>query len=197
MAPNRVLRAVLVATALVMAACGSPGSGKTPIDPEAGRTPGTQVGEPASPRHVQIYSAVIHQIIRVDNTFGGADGDVPFDHVLIDTIVGGDRSGSADDGDEGESMAPEMRDALQAELSDLPDVRFVEGDEAVNEDEGGLKMDGAALVSLGTIPDGADRVEVKVGMLCGSLCGTWLTYVVEAATDGWKVTGTTGSVGIS
>jgi hypothetical protein len=94
-------------------------------------------------------------------------------------------------------MDSEMRHALRAELSDLPDVRFIDGDEAINKDEGGLKIEEAALVSLGTIPDGEERVEVKVGMLCGSLCGTWLTYVVESAAGGWKVTGTTGPVGIS
>jgi hypothetical protein len=64
-------------------------------------------------------------------------------------------------------------------------------------EDGGVVRDHGALVTLGTIPDGERRVEVGVSLYIANLAGTWLTYVVELAADGWAVTGTTGPVAIS
>ena len=191
----RAARMVTAIVLLVLAACGEP-TGR-PTEP-TGEPAGSDGGS-VSQRDLQIYSAVVHQVIEVDNTFGGPSKAVPFDHVLISDRIGGDGASMEDDtlGPGGEEMSPEMQEALGAELADLPDVRFVAYDDAINEEEGGLKLENAALVSLGNVPDGGDRVEVPVGMLCGGLCGTWLTYVVVASDEGWRVTGTTGPVGIA
>src|SRR5918995_6746185 len=111
----RVSRVVaLVLMAVLASACGSPAA--TPPDPTIEPAAGS---ERVSGRHVQIYSAVIHQIVEVDNTFGGEGKDVPFDHVLIDKTVGGDRSGMEGGSEEGTPLSPEMQEALEAELADL------------------------------------------------------------------------------
>lgn len=191
----RGARAVAAVVVLVMTGCGEPTA--SPQQPSV--EPAGGGDESAAARDVEIYSAVVHQVIEVDNTYGGPSKPVPFDHVLISDRIGGDGSSMEDDtlGPGGDPMTAEMQEALATELEDLPDVRFVGYDGAIDKEQGGLKMENAALVSLGSIPDGDERVEVRVGMLCGGLCGTWLTYVVVASGGGWEVTGTTGPVGIA
>jgi hypothetical protein len=54
-----------------------------------------------------------------------------------------------------------------------------------------------ALVRLGPIRGNRSRVEVPASAYCGSLCGHWMTLVIERTEAGWEATGTTGPVAIA
>jgi len=90
---TRALAGGLVVVALLtIPACGSP---QSPVD-ATGEGSSAAAGGEVPARQLQIYSAVVHRVIEGDNTFGGAGEDVPFDHVLIDTTIGGERSGTGE-----------------------------------------------------------------------------------------------------
>lgn len=85
-------------------------------------------------------------------------------------------------------------------LADLGPVTFVADRTSVtvNEDSCPEVKDGGILMTVGPAASAGDRVEVGVNGFVACLGATWLTYVVEYTSGtGWRVTGTTGSIGIA
>ena len=153
--------------------------------------------DPAVERQVAIYSAIIRQLVTVDHTFGDGDPGFRVIYVLDRTDGGaGDPEGT---GQGGQPLAPEVQEGIKAALKDLPPVEFVSDRNSVvgSDTEGNQVHNEGALVTLAPIPDGEDRVEVDASLYMANVAGTWLTYVLEGSAADWKVTGTTGAVGIS
>jgi hypothetical protein len=153
---------------------------------------------PEPSRESRVYAAVIRQLVTVDHTFGGGDPGFRVIYVLDRAAAdAGDAMGSVEA--DGPPIPVRVQEEIQAALADLPPVRFVATSRAVVGPmaKGGAVMNQGALVTLGTVPPGRDQVEVGTSLYIANLAGTWLTYVVERAGDGWAVTGTTGPVAIS
>jgi hypothetical protein len=153
---------------------------------------------PEPSRESQVYAAIVRQLVTEDHTFGGGDPGFRVIYVL-DRATPRAADGIAPEADEGTPIAPGVQREIRAALSDLPPIRFVPRRQEVvgPMEDGGVVKDHGALVTLGTIPPGENRVEVGASLYIANLAGTWLTYVVELGGDGWAVTGTTGPIAIS
>jgi hypothetical protein len=188
----RRIGVILVVAALALAGCG----GST----EKG--PATEAGSPAAEPddRTAVYAAVVRQLVTKDNTF--EDEESPFGRVFIDVHV--DATGDPyDPGAQkpmGMRLSAEEQAAILRELADLPRVEFVEHPDSVVVDEGACAQaieGNGALITLGPISGDAERVTVPNDMFLGCQGGVWLTYVLERAEGGWRVTGTEGPIVIS
>lgn len=184
----KIVMVVLVMAGALAGAC------EPTMHPDADHT--------AAPRHVdgstrtvEIYAAVVTQLVTEDNTFGG--GEAPFEHVyIVDAAVTGAGLVRARDR-RAERFEAAVRTGLRRELNELPPVDFVSDPDVVRGDRQGNVRADAVLITLGPIIGNGERVEVGASLWCSRMCGRWLTYVVEFGADGWIVTGTTGPQAIS
>jgi hypothetical protein len=178
-----VMKRALVLLALGVPACGGLA---TPGGPEPPN------------REALIYAAVIRQLVTVDHTFGESDPGFRVVYVMDRADPKAADAGVLDE-DRGTPIEPEVQEAIRDELTDLPPIEFISDRREVigSFEKGGLVKKNGALVTLGTIPDGDDRLEIGASLYIAGLAGTWLTYVVESTPDGWEVTGTTGPIAIS
>lgn len=183
--------AALVIAGVLLGACGAPA--------RVARTNGTPPRAAQRERRtIEIYAAVVRQLVTKDHTFGGAPS--PFDHVyIVDGAVKG--AGDPMKGDErpDRPFGDKVKAGLRRELADIPPVDFVSDPDSVRLGKNG--MDGVendgAIITLAPIAGGGDRTEVSNSLWCGGLCGQWLTYVVKLEGDVWRVSGTTGPYAIS
>jgi hypothetical protein len=192
-------RYAVLLVSLVLASAGCEAGGPAP--PRSSGESGTpQSGiDPGNDRSVAIYSAVIRQLVTKDHTFG--QGESPFEHVyVLDGVV--PRTGNVNQSFSTEPDRPfadDLKQAIEAELRDLPPIDFVTDRDSVlrgRQGRGGVVNRGV-IVSLGPIAPSGNRVEVANNLWCGGLCGQWLTYVVKRQHGRWRVTGTVGPVAIS
>jgi hypothetical protein len=148
-------------------------------------------------RAIGIYSAVVRQLVTKDHTFGG--GPSPFERVFI---VDGAVQRANDPGLSREAprpFTPEVRAGILGELGDLPPVEFVSDPDSVvvgSRECAHVKGNGV-LITLGPIKGGKDRATVPNGLYFACLGGQWLTYELERADEGWRVTGYKGPYIIS
>lgn len=159
-------------------------------------TPPTQAA--GDPVLVEVYAAVIRQLYTVDHTFD-APPDWPRVYVMRatdDTIAG--------DGSQVKAsivLSAGVQDGIAQALADLPtELVWIDSwDEVEIGGETGL-VDGGdgAIVTLGNLhPQDDGTLQVPVGMTCGGLCGTGMTYVLAEVDGSWQVTGVAGPVWIS
>lgn len=149
----------------------------------------------ATERAVAIYSTVLRRLTTTsDNTFG-EDHEFPVIYVLDRAFP---NAGNPDEDTGGEPISEEVRDGILAALVDL-NVEFVSDRDSVigPESDGSIVENDGALATLGTLPEGDQKVEIGASLYIGNLAATWLTYVVENQEGDWTVTGTTGPVSIS
>jgi hypothetical protein len=97
-----------------------------------------------------------------------------------------------------DSLSPQEQEALTTRLEDLgAPVTFVDDTTSLYDENwlsGELDM---IVLRLGTIAETATGVEVGGSFGCGGLCGSGTTYRLEETSDGWEVTGTTGTAWIA
>jgi hypothetical protein len=187
------LLALGIALALTAMGCASPPR----TGPETWPAPSSR--DEASEREIAIWSATIRRLMMHDNTFGA--GEVPFDRIYVLDRADPDAAdmGNAKDDRKPKPISFDVQGGIQAELADLPPIAFVSSGNEVLADKDGcahVRKNGA-LVTLGTIPDTDEKVEVEMGMFVACLAGTWLTYVVAHDNGEWRVTGRTGPIAIS
>ena len=199
---------LLVGAALVLTACDrSTESGPTTETGGPTTVAGGPTTETVSPsvqpdaRRVGVYSAVVRQLLTKDHTFGG--GRAPFKRVFIDVRIdedAGDPRGALEGPPaQAPRLAAEDQAAILRELADVPRVRFVEDSDSVivGSDSCAHVRGNGALITLGPISGGSERVTVPNGLFIACLGGQWLTYVLENGDGGWKVVGTKGPIVIS
>lgn len=157
----------------------------------------------AEERKAAIYSAVIRQLVKKDNTFGSAPS--PFKAVYI---LDRPSKGAADPDAEvagassREPFSEELKSAVRARLADLPPVRFVRTRSSVVVGEKahsspGHVRAGGVLITLGPIVGDEGKVRVANSWWMNGLSGQWLTYVLGRQETGWEVTGISGPIAIS
>jgi hypothetical protein len=144
---------------------------------------GPRAGAEAS-RTADVYTAVIERLATTDSSFGA---DHRFGTVWVlewtkaDTVIG------ADDQAEIERRLAGLHVEFLGERSTVVETS----------DQCDHVRDGGALMTLGAIPEGDDRVEVRAELFVACLAAVFLTYAVENGDEGWRVTGTVGGIGIA
>jgi hypothetical protein len=147
-----------------------------------------------SERRIAIWSATIRGLIEGEG--------LSFDRIYVLDRADPDAAGPGRNEKRNRKQKPisaGVQAGIQDRLDDLPPVVFVSSGKDVLLDEDGcthVRKNGA-LVTLGIIPDGDEKVEVETGMFIACLACTWLTYVVEHEGGEWKVTGTTGPIAVA
>ena len=179
------MKRALAATALAMAAaCVGQGSAGPGSDgPSGGRPTGPD------PTRVEIYTAAFRSLAETEGWF---------DPVLLDDRICPDIGDvRAAPGPCEERFTEAEQAAILAGLDDLPGIRFVDDAGRIQDKIFSGGLEGAGLLSVGTIDGDAERVTVGGRSYCGGLCAHWMTLVVRDRPAGWTVTGTTGPIAIS
>jgi hypothetical protein len=185
--------AALILAGVFAGACGSPSSGLN----VGGASPDESVNS-GRERSVEIYAAVIRQLVTEDHTFG--DSPSPFEHVyVVDGAVDDAADPMRRESAPEEPFNREVKEGLKEELNDLPPVDFVSDPDSVRDGKSGIKgvKNDGVIITLGAIAGDGEEVEVGNSLWCSIGCGQWLTYVVELQDGQWEVTGTTGPSSIS
>ncbi|MGH3728968.1 MAG: hypothetical protein ACRDTU_09475 [Micromonosporaceae bacterium] len=101
--------------------------------------------------------------------------------------------------DDGPAITRRTQKRITRQLSDVAPVTFITERQSVvaGKDHCKLTDDRAILITLAPVPDSGDRLEIGVNGWYGCLGGTWLTYLVTADAEGWRVEGTTGAKSMS
>ena len=141
----------------------------------------------------QIYSAVLRQLILVDNPF--AKAPTPIGHVyIVDGLAS--RSSEMFTAADGPPFGAELKNDITAQSADLPPVEFVTNPqlhaEPARQGPTGVAGDGVIVGLSPTSRQDDGMVHVGAGLWCGIDCGLGLTYVLDHADGQWTVTATTG-----
>lgn len=177
--PSRMrFRTCLAITAIVLAGCTATGSDE---------------GDAAT---AEMMAAALHQLVTVDNTFGGSPP--PFsEYLILDHID----TGAGDPATVGEPTARDLGEeeqaAIEASLGEFGTLRWIDDPDEWRTDGLLPKVEGSVILGVGEPDVDGDVALVPVSLWCGPLCGTWLTYRVELSGDTWAVTGIEGPVAIS
>ena len=169
-------------------ACGSAGPTST-VPPEG-----------SSPNRAAIYAVALHQLVSVDNTFGG-DGN-PWSELLVLASLDPSASdatfgGGAPDPQQVRPLTAEERNAIEAALSPLAPIRWIDDADEWRTDDLMPVIPGSAIVGVGAITFDDQAPLVPMSMWCGGLCGTWFTYRVTLSDAGWVVSGIEGPIAVS
>jgi len=145
-----------------------------------------------------IYAVALHELVTDDNTFGG--GGNPFSELLVLTAL--DAAAGAGYIREGSTggirpLSDGERSAIEAALSPLAPVRWIDDAAAWRTDEMMPVVEGSAILSVGSITFDGDGALVPMSMWCGGLCGTWFNYRVIQSDQGWIVAGIEGPIVVS
>lgn len=184
-----------VAVAILAAACGDgddTGNGDPPAPSTTTDSIDTTSGEAAPVDGVaEIMAAALHQLVTVDNTFGG--GDVFDLHLVLDHTdpSAGDGLGAERPLTDGEMAA------ITETLDPRGEVMFIENADDWRTDDLMPTKDGSVILGVGEPEIDGSTARVGVSLWCGGLCGTWFTYSVEKIEGIWQVTGIDGPVAIS
>jgi hypothetical protein len=130
------------------------------------------------PDRVGVYAALIRFLVASPDTEGRIGSDIHVDPTLCSI----DHSNCKD------RLSDEEQTAIASQLGDLGTVRFIEG----------FSDGDPTKILLGPIDETADGTRVEGGSICGGLCGTGGTYIVEPTTSGdpgYVVTGIDRSYG--
>jgi hypothetical protein len=188
---------IRAAAAFILAASALAGCAGSPSDGHRGATTPTTT---ARATESLIYSAVLRQLILVDNTFTVAKGVSPFTRVYIVDGVS-PRSAQLSLDAEGEPFSEDLKREIASQSTSLPPVEFIaDPEDKVDPKLNGMSgvVDNGVIVGLGAIEhQNNTSMHVGAGFFCGSVCGTGLTYVVEKIDGQWQITGNTGPFSIS
>ena len=172
------LFATIALFGVLATACGSAGPTST-VPPEG-----------SSPNRAAIYAVALHQLVSVDNTFGG-DGN-PWSELLVLASLdpsAGDATfgGGAPDPQQVRPLTAEERNAIEAALSPLAPIRWIDDADEWRTDDLMPVIPGSAILGVGAITFDDQAALVPMSMWCGGLCGTWFTYRVTLSDAGWVV----------
>ena len=181
----------LVVVVLALAAC-DPAPGSAAGDPEPSPSMTERID---TSREAQIYAAVIRRLVTKDGY-----GPPSFRHIyVVDGPV--PKAGSVWTGlrPADEAFSESLRKAMVRRLADLPPIDFIGDPNRLRLGRaggGGVKNKGV-IITLAPIAPGPGELKVGTGLWCGGDCGQWLTYVVRAEGEGWRIIGTAGTATVA
>ena len=173
------VRALTLVVALVVVACGESG--------DAGDN-----GDTDSP---EMMAAALEQLVTVDHTFG--EGPPPFTEYLLQTSTDPFAGNPTGDGDESRLLTDDERQAIEAVISELGPVRWIDDPDEWRTPDLRPTVDGAVILGVGEATVEGETGLVPVSLWCGGLCGTWMTYGLEEVDGAWTVTGIEGPIAMS
>lgn len=175
----RLMIALLVG-ALLLLGC-SAGAGTTELSAED---------------EIDIYSAVVRQVVGPDDTFGGTL-EKPILYIVRNTDdAAGDPTVSQS---ESVALSEEVRQGITATLSDLPsEIVWIDSREDVEIDPDTGALPDGVIITLGNIhrQEGGE-VQAAGSIYIGNLAAGGQTYLLQEQDGQWAVTGTTGMGWIS
>jgi len=162
----------------------------------AGETEAT--APPAAVKEAEVYVQVLGRYLGTpaENSFPGRTFATVY---LLDQAFpdAGDPSGNHE---RGTPIGPDTQRQITAALSRVAHVAFIADRNTVIETRNGCAQvrDGGILITLGTANGDDHEVQVAINGFVACLGATWLTYIVQNQPgNGWRVTGTTGSMAIA
>ena len=188
-----IVAGVLAVAAVGTAGCARGAAAGVPPAGEASAGDG-----PAGAREAAIYVQVLRRYLSTpaENSFPGR----AFKTVYVLDQAFPDAGDPAGKHERAKPIAPRTQQQIAAALAGVAHVAFIADRYTVIETRDGCAQvkDGGILITLGT-PNGDDhKVQVAINGFVACLGATWLTYVVQNQPGtGWRVTGTTGPIGIS
>ena len=195
---RRMLVIVIVTGVLAVAVVGTAGCARSA---GAGVPPAGEASAgdgPAAAREAAIYVQVLRRYLSTpaENSFPGR----AFKTVYVLDQAFPDAGDPAGKHERAKPIAPNTQHHITAALAGIAHMAFIRDRHTVIETRDGCAQvkDGGILITLG-IPNGDDhKVQVAINGFVACLGATWLTYVVQNQPGtGWRVTGTTGPMGIS
>ncbi len=192
---NRLI-VTFVAALVVLTACSGADDASTTATTVAGVPDRPDTTAPSDNPSAAVMAAAIQRLVTQDHTFGS--GPPPFTEYLvqerIDPSAGGPTRATAA---ELRALTSEERSAIESVLAGLGPLRWIGDPDDWRTEELMPTIDGAVILGVGEPKITQGVALVPVSLWCGGLCGTWLTYRVEAIDGAWQVTGTEGPVSIS
>lgn len=173
------LRALTLAAALAVVACGQ--SGDTGDN-----------GDTDSP---EMMAAALEQLVTVDHTFG--QGPPPFTEYLLQASTDPFAGSATGGGGKSRLLTDDERQAIEAVISGFGPVRWIDDPDEWRTPELRPTVDGAVILGIGEATIEGETGVVPVSLWCGGVCGTWLTYGLEQVDGAWAVTGIEGPVAMS
>lgn len=171
---------LLVTASAILVACAED---PAPIAPAASREPTVDPIDEARP---EIYESLTRELLEVEK--------LEWDEIVVLTELCEAAAEPAAPAVCEAPLSPAEQEDLAARLDDLDTpVSFVDD---LGEDVFSERVH-TIVVMLGPIDETEAGVEVGGGYICGGLCGSGTTYLLEDSDDGWEVTGTTGPMWIA
>lgn len=201
--------ATLALSLLVLGAgCGgAEGGTATPDPPPSTRPPVATTTAPpttappttgeANADTATLMAEALHQLVTVDTTFGAGHR---FSELLVLTRLDPAAGSGTPSGGEGSDrpLTDAERAAIEAALSDVAPIRWIDDAEAWRTDDLMPTVEGSAIVGVGEPTFDDDGALVPVSLWCGGLCGTWFDYrAVPTDGGGWDIIGPEGPIAIS
>jgi hypothetical protein len=173
--------AAVLVLAVTLAACADP-----PAPAPAGGDPEPQLDE----RRLAIYEVLIRELAGAEDL---GDGDTWERVVIVSKLCE-----NAAEPFPPEGCDDELSEAEQVELAQRLErvgstVTFVNDPTPIDD----VSAPGSVVVRVGPIAPYGDGVEVGGSYVCGGLCGSGTTYLLEESAGGWEVVGNTGSAWIA
>lgn len=156
----------------------------------------TAVSKPTNVNEAAVYTAVIHQIYTVDDTFGGTL-QPPIVYIISQTD---DSVGDPNIEQQPAQVIDEAtQDAIAAGLAELPaDVVWVNGRSEIPVSEDGRVEGDGVIITLGNIhPQTDGTLHVSGSIYIANLAAGGQTFILEQTEVGWMVNGTIGIQWIS
>ncbi len=144
---------------------------------------------------IDIYSAVIHQVYTVDNTFG--DKKFPIIYLLRYTD---DKAGAPSKNESNSILLSEsIQEAILTALDGLSaDFKWIDDRNEVIDKSILVVKDSGAIITVGNIYlQEDDKVQIAGSIYFSSEGAGGRTYIVEKVDDVWRITGDTGVTWIS
>ena len=141
-----------------------------------------------------IYAVSLRHLVTDDNSFVG-EGN-PFSHLLVQSSLDPE-AGLGGPAGETRPLSDEERSAIEAALSPLAALRWIDDPEEWITADLMPIVEGSAILGVGPITFDDDGALVPMSMWCGGLCGTWFTYRVAESDGGWVVVGVEGPIAVS
>jgi hypothetical protein len=144
----------------------------------------------------KVLAAAVLELITENHTFG--DGPPPFTEFLIqsslDPFAGNPTGDTAVDV---RQLTDAERSAIESVVEPFGAVRWIDDPSEWQTVDLAPTIDGAVIIGVGEPTFDNDEALVPVSLWCGGTCGTWLTYRLARADQGWQVTGIEGPIAVS
>lgn len=144
----------------------------------------------------QVMAAAVLELITKNHTFG--DGPPPFTEYLIESSLDA-HAGFPTGGTPFEirRLTDGERSAIESVVAPFGPVQWIDDPADWLSAELDPVIEGAVIIGVGEPTFDNDEALVPVSLLCGGLCGTWLTYRLAKTDHGWQVTAVEGPIAVS